>query len=81
MEGFFKNNIEESSSLAYKSIKMVEVLENTGSYFAGAKELMRIAGIDLGTVRAPLKTIPKDKLTLIIPELEKLGIVDYLSKK
>jgi len=81
MEGFFKNNIEESSSLAYKSIKMVEVLENTGSYFAGAKELMRIAGIDLGTVRAPLSTIPNDKLALILPELDKIGIINYLSKK
>jgi N-acetylneuraminate lyase len=81
MEEYFEGNIEESSSLAYKSLKMVEVLENTGSYFAGAKELMRIAGIELGTVRAPLNTIPKDKLALIVPELDKLGIVDHLSKK
>jgi len=80
MEDYFTGNMEEASSLANKSLKMVEVLENTGSYFAGAKELMRIAGINLGAVRAPLNTISKDKLALIVPELEKLEIIEYLSK-
>ncbi|MCP4760747.1 MAG: hypothetical protein GY870_03125 [archaeon] len=79
MEEYFNGNIEESSSLLYKSLKMVDVLENTGSYFAGAKELMKITGINLGTVRAPLKTISKKQIASIIPELEKLGITGYLS--
>jgi dihydrodipicolinate synthase/N-acetylneuraminate lyase len=80
MEEYFAGNMQESSALLYKSLRMVEVLENTGGYLAGAKELMRIAGIDLGTVLAPLKTISKEKLALIIPELDKLGIDEYLSK-
>jgi N-acetylneuraminate lyase len=80
MKAFNEGRMKDAADLQLKAIQIVKCLVRTGCYFAGAKELMRMVGIDLGCVRSPLKNPDPEKFAIMKSELEKIDYAQFASK-
>jgi len=59
-------------ALQFKSVELIMLMFRLG-YFAAAKELMRMRGLDLGPVRLPLAKFTSEQVTEFHREFERLG--------
>jgi len=67
-----KGDFATARDIQYKAAELVVMMFRAG-YFAAAKELMRMRGVDLGPVRLPLPNFTPSQLAAFRTELDKFG--------
>ena len=77
MEAVKNNDVEKAAQYEFELMRLVELLVETGSYFTGAKALLKRSGVDLGIVRSPLRTLTEEQIKVFFGKLES---EDYFSK-
>ncbi len=78
---FDAGNLEEARRLQFLAMEAIAVLQQARcSFFAAAKAVMRMRGIDLGPVRVPLRDITAAGHDELAKDLERLGFFEYCGK-
>ncbi len=67
-----RGDFATARDLQFQAVRLVVMMFRVG-YFAAAKELMRMRGVDLGPVRLPLANFTPEQLTAFRNEFERLG--------
>ena len=68
----FGGDLKTSQKLMKKVCDIVDILVEFGGVAAG-KAMCAVHGVDLGTVRVPLKPLTKEQKTGIVSRLKKIG--------
>ena len=78
-ELFEAGNMKEAAALQTKAIRFVEILDSKGGFNGVAKGFMKTLGIDCGPSRFPHTTLSDEAYVEIKRELDKIGVLKYLS--
>ena len=77
---FDKGEMELASGLQNKAVLFVETLHRLGGFNGAAKSFMKTLGVDCGPSRYPHTTLSDEALKKASDELERLGILEFISK-
>lgn len=64
------NDLDTARKLQYESVKILDVVIRHGGGVRGGKQLMKLAGVDCGDCRLPIKPVTKEEFEQIKRELE-----------
>ncbi|MCE9563727.1 MAG: dihydrodipicolinate synthase family protein [Planctomycetes bacterium] len=67
-----RGDFATARDVQFKAVELVVMMFRVG-YFAAAKELMRMRGVELGPVRLPLANFTPEQLAAFRTELDRLG--------
>ncbi len=70
IDAFNNNDIDLARQLQSKSVRLMNIISKHGGGIIAGKHLMKIAGMDCGPCRLPLRTINEDEATEMIEELK-----------
>ena len=70
IEAFNHNDIDLARRLQSKSVKLMSIISKHGGGIVAGKHLMKIAGMDCGPCRLPLRTISGDEAIEMTEELK-----------
>ncbi len=76
IEAFNRGNIEEAAKLQRLSVRMISLLDKYGGMATG-KAFMRLAGIECGSCRLPVRNMPSGSWEAFVRDVRMLGI-DHL---
>ncbi len=65
-----KNDIDTARKLQYESVKILDVVIKHGGGVRGGKQLMKLAGVDCGDCRLPIKPVTAEEFEQIKEELK-----------
>ncbi len=75
---FDKGDLREARRLQFLAMEAIAVMQHVRcSFFAAAKAIMRLRGMDLGPVRAPLRDITSAQHEELVRALDGLGFLEY----
>ncbi len=80
IESFNNGDLDTARELQQKSVEMIKLLNKYGGIATG-KAYMKIAGIDCGLFRLPVKNMTGDMFENFVRDVNLLGINDFFSKK
>ena len=72
MEAFRAGELEKARRLQSQAIEIIAIMSRHGGLPAG-KAMMKLIGLDCGSVRAPLENPSSEMLTSMARELETVG--------
>lgn len=78
IDAFNNNDMEQARKLQYKSVRLINILSSHGGGIVAGKHLMKIANIDCGPCRLPLRTINKDEANEMVEELKAVELFDMI---
>lgn len=76
---FEAGEMAEAAALQTKAIRFVEILDSYGGFNGVAKGFMKTLGLDFGPSRFPHTTLSDETYVKIKAELDKIGLLKYLS--
>jgi N-acetylneuraminate lyase len=79
IEAFKRGDIENARRFQLTAIQIIAVMSRHGGLAAG-KAIMKMIGLDCGSVRAPLQKLSTDALQSLTRELEQVGFPPPTSK-
>ncbi|HCI55672.1 MAG TPA: dihydrodipicolinate synthase family protein [Bacteroidales bacterium] len=80
IDSFNKGDLETARRLYIKVAKMVSLLGKYGGIATG-KAFIKIAGIDCGGFRPPIKNLTEEMYNSLKQDIKLLGLQEFLSKK
>ncbi len=80
IKAFGEGHIDEARTLQYKSVELVNLLGKYGGMATG-KAFMKLAGIDCGKFRPPVKNMPDESYNDFVRDVSLLGMERLFSKK
>lgn len=78
IEAFETNHIEKSRQLQAYAVNLMNIISKYGGGIVAGKHLMKIANMDCGPCRLPLRTINKDEAKEMVEELKTDGLFDLI---
>lgn len=80
IKAFDQGDLDEARRLQHISMKVIQLLIDTGNFFCAMKAVLKMQGLDMGGVRLPLRNAEAKKLAGLKDGLAKLGFFDVCSK-
>lgn len=77
---FDSGDLEQARRLQCKSMNVIKLIYDTGSFNSALKAVMKMIGLDLGDVRIPLNKITQEQISELKWGLEELGFFDFCCK-
>lgn len=74
------NDLDTARKLQYESVKILDVVIRHGGGVRGGKQLMKLAGIDCGDCRLPIKPVTKEEFEQIKRELEETEFFNIIKE-
>lgn len=81
IDAFDSGDLEKARRLQHKSMKVIKLIYDTGSFNSALKAVMNMIGLDLGDVRIPLKKITQEQISELKNGLEELDFFDYCCRR
>ncbi len=78
IDAFNNNNVDLARQLQAKSVRLMNIISRHGGGIVAGKYLMKIANMDCGPCRLPLRTISNDEAKEMIEELETNELFDLI---
>ena len=79
MRAFAAGDLETARREQARAREFIGVLHRHGGLVAG-KAAMKFIGLDCGSVRLPLRTVPPEQETRLRAELQQVGFFEYCCK-
>lgn len=81
IDAFNAGNISEARTYQMLSVQINDIIARYGGGIVAGKAMEKLAGIDCGPCRIPLKNLSETEITLMKEELEATGFFDILSTR
>ena len=76
VSSFFRGDMAQAQVYQRRSVELVKILIKYGGGVRGGKAIMKIAGIDCGDCRLPLKPFSREEFAALEREIEAFGWLD-----
>lgn len=80
IEAFDAGDLDRARELQYLSVQVIRCLAGTGCFISALKEVMKMIGLGVGSVRPPLVPVSQECAAKLKSDLTKLGFFDVCSK-
>jgi N-acetylneuraminate lyase len=77
IQAFQRGDLDTARREQLRSVKLVKLLAGYG-YFAAAKQVMRMLGVDVGPARLPMANLTDEQIKELRARLEALGFFDWI---
>lgn len=78
IDAFVKNDLAEARRHQQVSIRLVEIMLGYVNAIVGGKAMMKLAGIDCGPCRLPLRNLTTEEESALYRQLEETGLLPVL---
>lgn len=79
IRAFQRGDLEAARREQLRSVQLIKLLAGYG-YFAAAKQVMRMLGVDVGPARLPMANLTDDQVKDLRAKLEALGFFDWIKQ-
>lgn len=79
IQAFEEGNLDRARNLQYQSIRFIEILIKYGGGVAGGKPVMKMIGLDCGSLRAPARNLTPEEFIHYEQELKDIGFFKWHS--
>lgn len=80
INAYLQSRLDEAREKQLKAVQMIEVLIRCGGGVTAGKAMMKMAGVDCGVCRSPLKTVGDEQYKAMEKELKAVGFFEYCIK-
>jgi len=80
IDAFDSGDLDRARELQYLSVKVIRCLAGTGCFISALKEVMKMIGLGVGSVRSPLAPISQECVAKLKSDLMELGFFEVCSR-